>query len=171
VSLFLALGLAALARRKPGYSHLRDTISELGEFGVPDQRLVSVGFFGPIGMTALLIASLTLETSRPTAGLALCLAVGYLVAAAFPCDPGSPMSGSARQAIHNLGGGIEYLGGGVAMIVLGETLGRGFTAAGIAVLASALLLSFPFGWRGLVQRIAEACLFGGLVAAVWFQGS
>ncbi|MBZ0089824.1 MAG: DUF998 domain-containing protein [Thermoanaerobaculia bacterium] len=169
VSLFLALGLASLARRKSGYSHRRDTISELGEFGTPDQRLVSVGFFGPIGLTALLIAGLTFETSRPAAGLALCLAIGYLVAAVFPCDPGSPMSGSARQAVHNLGGGIEYFGGGVALIVLGETLGRGFAAAGVIVLASALLLSFPFGWRGLVQRVAEACLFGGLLAAVWLQ--
>jgi hypothetical protein len=167
--LFLALGMVALARRKPGYSHLRDTISELGEVGSPDQRFVSVGYFGPIGLTALLIASLTFETSRPTAGLALCLAIGYLVASVFPCDPGSPMSGSARQGIHNLGGGIEYVGGGVALIVLGETLGRGFAVAGSIVLVSALLLSFPFRWRGLVQRVGEACLFGGLVVAVWLN--
>ena len=109
------------------------------------------------------------ETNATAAMLALCIAAGYLVAALFPCDPGAPMWGSARQAIHNAGGAVEYVGGAVVLLRLGELHGIPFRAAGLVVAATAIALSIPAlnAVRGLVQRIGEACLFGGLAAVVW----
>ena len=91
------------------------------------------------------------------------------MAAAFPCDRGSPLSGSPRQALHNIGGAVEYVGGGLALLRLSETLGQAFRLAGLFVLIAAVALSIPAiaSIRGLMQRLAELCLFGGLVIAIY----
>jgi hypothetical protein len=166
---YLLTELIVLGRRRPLYSHTRDTISELGEIGAPDQRMVAVGGFLPVGVVLLLVAALLNGANRPAALLALCVAIGYLTAAAFPCDPGSPLSGSPRQGLHNLGGAAEYIGGGFALLQLSQTLGQAFGAAGLVVLSIAIALSVPgiAAIRGLIQRVAEICLFGCLAAAIW----
>jgi hypothetical protein len=166
---YLLTALVLLGRRRPLYSHTRDTISELGEVGAPDQRIVAICVFLPVGVALLLGAALLRETNRPAALLALCVAIGYLTAAAFPCDPGSPLSGSARQGVHNLGGAAEYVGGGLALLELSQTLGPAFGAAGLLVLTIAIALSFPgiAAIRGLIQRVGELCLFANLAAAIW----
>jgi hypothetical protein len=103
------------------------------------------------------------------AALASCIAVGYIGAALFPCDPGSPVSGSARQALHNLAGAVEYIGGGFALTAIARDFGQPFQVAGFVVLAAAIALtvlpSAPV--RGGIQRVAELCLFGGLAFALW----
>ena len=164
---YLAVSLLILAPRKRGYSHIRHTISELGEAGAPDQRLVAVGIFLPVGLLLLAEAYLLRVSWPPAAALALCIAVGYLGAAVFPCDPGSPASGSARQGMHNLAGGVEYVGGGFALLTLAKDLGDPFRIAGFIVLGAAVALTvMPASpVRGLIQRIAELCLFGGLTLA------
>ena len=103
---YLFAGLAALAPRKAGYSHAKHTISEIGEAGARDQRVVALGLFLPVGLALLLVAFLVRPASAPTAALALSIAIGYIGAAAFPCDPGSPLSGTPRQALH-MGYGIR----------------------------------------------------------------
>ena len=165
---YLFVGLLVLAPRKAGYRQLTHTISEVGERGAPDQRIVALGLFLPIGLLLLLVAYLVRPVSGASAVLALCIAVGYLGAAAFPCDPGSPASGSASQGLHNLAGAVEYIGGGFALITLAELLGQSFALAGYVVLGAAVALSFiPANMvRGLVQRVAEVCLFGGLALAI-----
>jgi hypothetical protein len=118
----------------------------------------------PIGVVFLLEA-LLLRSSVPAGSVVcLCIAVGYLVAAAFPCDPGSPVSGSARQAVHNLGGGVEYIGGGIALLASAETFGLQARIAGFLVLVVAVALTIlpPHAPRGLVQRIGEIVLFGSV---------
>ena len=164
---YLASFLLLVARRRPGYSHIRHTISELGEFGAPERRLVSLRGFLPVGVLLLLVAYLLRPLHQPEGMLALCIAIGYLVAAAFPCDPGSPLSGSFRQAVHNLGGAVEYAGGAIALMRLSETFGQPFRLAGIIVGAAIIGLSFSGAMRGIIQRVAEVCLFGGLAFAVW----
>ncbi len=166
--LYLAAGLLFLARRKPGYRHLRHTISEIGESGAPDERLVAVGLFLPIGLALLVPAWLVQHTQPATSALAACIAAGYLGAAAFPCDPGSPRAGSARQAMHNLAGAIEYAGGGFALMTLAETGGQVFRIAGFLVLGTAVALTvLPSGGvRGLIQRVGELALFGALAWAL-----
>lgn len=166
---YLFVSLHVLARRKPGYSHVRHTISELGEVGAPDQCFVAWGLFFPVGL-ALLPAGYLFQASIPAvAGLAVCIAAGYIVASFFPCDPGSPVSGSARQGIHNLGGAIEYIGGGFSLIWAAELFGFPFKLAGFAVLGAAFALTVlpSDSFRGLVQRIAEVCLFGSLACLIW----
>ena len=94
---------------------------------------------------------------------------GYLGAAVFPCDVGSPFSGSNRQAMHNLGGAVEYLGGAAALLRLAEHNGQPFKALGFIVLGVTIGISLPLlaPVRGLVQRVGEPCLFGGLALALW----
>lgn len=166
-ALYLAGSVSVLGRRTKGYNQVRDTISELGEVGAPHQRAVAIGVFLPMGLTLLGVAGLLHGTSNPAAVLAACLSFGYLVAAVFPCDPGSPISGTPRQAVHNLGGAVQYIGGGAALWALASTGGVLFRPLGLVVFAAAALLTALPAWRfrGLVQRIAEAALFFGLLVA------
>lgn len=168
---YLFAFLLLLGTRKPGYSQIRHTISELGEMGAPHQRLVAVSVFFPVGLALLLVAYLVQQLGVEIAALALCISVGYLVATAFPCDAGSPLSGTNRQAIHNLGGAVEYIGGGFALFRISEHFGQPFQAASFVVLAIAFGISLqPLApVRGLIQRIAELCLLGGLAAAIWLS--
>ncbi|HEX4953285.1 MAG TPA: DUF998 domain-containing protein [Thermoanaerobaculia bacterium] len=167
-SVFLLIAIVWLGNRRPGYRHAEHTISELGEVRAADGRLVSFGVFLPVGVALLLAAHLVRPADERAALLALCIAVGYAVAAFFPCDPGSPLWGSNRQMVHNLGGGVEYFGGAVALGRLAEVHGPVFTAAAFTVGAAGVALSLPsLKVRGLVQRVAEAVLFGGLLWALW----
>ncbi len=170
---YLFASLFALAPRKAGYSHLKHTISEIGEIGAPGQRFVAFGLFLPIGLLLLLVAYLVRPSLPAAAALALCIAIGYIGAAAFPCDPGSPFSGTSRQALHNLFGAAQYIGGGFALMTLAETFGQPFKLAGFVVLGSAIALSVipSNSVRGIIQRTAEICLFGGLAMAVWRAGA
>lgn len=167
--LLLLTALLVFPRRRPAYSHTRHTISELGEVGSRDGRMVSLGVFLPIGLLLGAAALLAREANPNAALLAACVGVGYAVAAFFPCDPGSPLEGSARQGVHNLGGAVEYVGGTLALWRLGEVNSAGYqVAAGVVGLAT-VGLSLPvfFPVRGLIQRVAEAALFGGLLLAFW----
>lgn len=172
-AIYLFVALLVLAPRKPGYSHIRHSISELGEIGAPDQRLVAFGLFFPVGLLLLLVAYLIRAASPTAAALALCIAIGYIGAALFPCDPGSPLVGTARQGFHNLAGAVEYVGGGFALLTLAGTYGQPFKTAGFVVLGTAIALSVlpAHSVRGIIQRIAEASLFGGLALIVWRAGA
>ncbi len=167
-SLLLLATLVVFALRRPAYSHIRHTISELGEVGSADGRLVSLGVFLPLGLVLGGIALLRLETDVAVSQLAACLAIGYGVAAFFPCDPGSPLQGTTRQGIHNLGGAVEYVGGAMVLWKLGELNRIGYQGAAVVVGLAALGLSVPglFSIRGLIQRIAEVILFAALVLSL-----
>jgi len=166
-SIYLAINIIVGARRKNGYGHTRHTISELGEYGSANMRFVSLGVFLPVGLILAIVALLLRADHQPIAGLACAIAVGYLVAAFLPCDPGSPLAGTWRQSVHNLGGAVEYIGGAYALLRIAELLGPGFRVAGIVVAGAAVLLSFESSFRGIVQRVAETCLFAGLCIALW----
>jgi hypothetical protein len=171
-ALYLAIGLVAFGRRRPDYHALRQTISEIGETGSRDQRLVALGLFLPVGLVLLIVAALLQPKSPAASMLALAIAIGYIGAAAFPCDPGSPLSGTWRQSLHNLAGGIEYIGGGFALMTLARDLGAPFQIAGFIVLGAAIALSVlpSTQLRGAIQRVAELCLFGSLVGAAAMSG-
>jgi Protein of unknown function (DUF998) len=178
-----ASGVVYFGHRRPGYSHVRHTISELGETGSPSSQMVSLGVFLPVGVGCLLIARWTADGSRGSelseglSTLALSIAVGYIAGAIFRCDPGSPLAGSWRQGIHNLGGGIEYVGGAAGLWRIGDalrdgaanSLGIAFGGAAAIVAVAVVLMSVPalFRWRGVVQRVAEALLFAALVTGAW----
>lgn len=163
----LALSIERLGRGHPGYRHVRDTISELGQTGAPQARLVAFGVFLPFGLAMAAVAAASRPASPAVALLAGCLAVGYVGAALFPCDPGSPLAGSWRQSLHNIAGAIQYVGGAYAIWQLGQTRPPLVVAAAM-VGAAAVLLSVPAvsRWRGAIQRIAEAALLVSLVTSL-----
>ena len=162
----LAVAVMFAAARRPEYAHRRHTISELGERGAVLEREISYGVFLPVGIMLAVAGLMLLGSERPIGALALCIATGYTSAAFFPCDPGSPLGGSWRQGLHNLGGAVEYLGGALALMVIAEVHGAAFRFTGLAVGACAILISFPSPTRGAIQRAAEILLFGGLIAAI-----
>ncbi|UOQ70083.1 DUF998 domain-containing protein [Hymenobacter cellulosilyticus] len=166
---YLVCGIGYFGFRRPCYSHLRHTISELGEDGAPHRRAVSWGLFFPVG-AGLLLGAFMADTSA-LRGLLLCLGTGYVIAAVFPCDVGSPSSGSAKQAVHNLGGAVEYIGGIFFLYQAQKALlFQAVVPANVqlGLLTGCLLaLSVPgFPGRGLVQRVAEVLLFG---QALWLS--
>ncbi len=162
VSLFLAGAIIYWGFKRKSYNHIKHTISELGERGAEHARLVNYGVFLPSGVILFVIALLTNSFVQ---GLAVCLGVGYAVAAFFPCDVGSPTSGSTSQQIHNLGGGVEYLGGAYFIFQSNQPLLflESKVIAGV-ILICAILISIPsLPMRGLVQRVAEVLLFSSLI--------
>ena len=165
-SIFLCISVVVAGNREPGYNHVSQTISELAEYGSEYSQQVSIGVFLPVSISLGAVAWLSRFADPPVAALALSIAVGYGLGAVFPCDPGSPLFGSLRQAVHNLGGAIEYLGGALSLFWIAETTWPGFRVAGMLVGVSAILLSFESPVRGAIQRIAETCLLAGLVAAL-----
>lgn len=98
-------------------------------------------------------------------GLSACLGIGYLVAAIFPCDVGSPSTGGGRQQIHNLGGVVEYAGG-TYFIFHATTPTVLFMETKIIVsmlIICFVLISFQSSFRGGIQRVAEFILFSSLI--------
>jgi hypothetical protein len=195
-----ACGLAAVAWAlvvpiaaggvEPGYSHVEDYISELGAEGAANAALVSWAGFAPIGLLVLGFAALAAphfpgRRARVwvAAGL-VAVGAGYLGAAAFPCDAGCPSDGSPSQAIHNAFGFLEYAGAGGGLLLLGLALRREPRWRGVALastLAAVVVLGGLVGMlapalvsqRGLVQRVAEAAIFGWIAlvsVVVWRRG-
>ena len=172
------------ASLRPAYSHLSNTISELGETGAPQAQLVAFGFFLPVGLTVWLALWLTHRRmpGEDTSLVLLALSglgTGYVLSAFFPCDPGAPLFGSWRTLVHNAAGLIDYGGMAVGFLLLCRYCASRKAApqaatSGIAVafaIAGALgFLTFtaafclPAGLpvRGLIQRVLEFIQFTGL---------
>lgn len=172
IAVYLAAATVIVASRRPDYSHRRCTISELGEEGARDSRLVSLGVFLPVGAGAAILSLAAATSSLSIAALSLCLAVGYLGAAFFPCDPGAPepQRGSRRNRIHFFAGVIEYTGGAIALLFLAALTPTFRLLALVAIIAIGTLAAPSMArWRGLSQRIAETVLFGSLIYAIVVQ--
>lgn len=159
----LLAGIGYFGWRKPAYSHWQYTISVLGEVGSPLSRLISYGLFLPVGLLLGLVAILT--DSPSVAGLSGCVGTGYIVAAFFPCDVGSTLSGSVRQQTHNAGGAVEYVGGAYWLtqispqwIMLDYNL---YAVETGSLIVGSILLSIPgLPLLGLVQRLLKEILLG-----------
>ncbi|MFZ6014151.1 MAG: DUF998 domain-containing protein [Bacteroidota bacterium] len=155
--LYLVAGVAYFGFKKQGFSHFRHTISELGEYGSLQSKVVSWGLFLPVGVGLMAVAILG---SSVVAGLAASIGTGYIVAAFFPCDVGSPMMGTWRQTIHNLGGFAQYAGGAYFIYIASQPLFPLLRIASALIFICSLLLSIEsLPLRGLVQRFAEVLLF------------
>lgn len=112
---------------EPGYSVVRDYISELGASGATHAALVNLAF---LMAGALVVATcVALRPALPAVGAAAggvalvsLMGVSWLVAGLAPCDAGCPAEGSDRQAVHNLAGLLGYAGGAMGLLWLGHTL-------------------------------------------------
>lgn len=191
VALALATPLVGGALR-PGYSHVAQYISELGEVGAPNGALVSALGFAPTGIAVLLFLALAAPSLPRARGTALGLAcfagagVAYFVSALAPCDAGCPSAGAitTRQAIHNAFGVYEYAGAFAGLLLLGAAFRRsktwrgsarvsffcaGLVGAGFAVMAMPSLATV----RGVAQRVAELGVFLwiGVVSVVLLRRS
>jgi hypothetical membrane protein len=172
------------ASLRPAYSHLSNTISELGETGAPQAHLVAFGFFLPVGLLVWLALWLThREAPDRDASLVLLalsgLGTGYVLSAFFPCDPGAPLFGSWRTLVHNAAGLIDYGGMAVGFLLFcryyasqkaapqAVTFGIAVTfaiagALGFLTFTAAFCLPAALPVLGLIQRVLELIQFTGV---------
>lgn len=176
--LLMLFGGAAL---KPGYSALSQYISELGASGSEHGRLISLGGFLPVGVLAALLL-LVMAPRVPVDGasrlgywLLMCEPVAWVGSALAPCDLGCPDSGSISQLLHTLLGLATYPGTALALVLL-ATAPRMRPATRLLWIALAalwlllfVLMALPSlqAWRGLLQRLAEWCVYSALCIAAW----
>ena len=178
----LFVSVVWLARKRDDYSHLRQTISELGETGSVVAKAVAWISFAPTSvlfcLTLLTMHPFLPETESITQGLLFLslIGLGYFLAALFPCDPGAPMFGSGRNLVHNIGATLEYLGALAGFDLLHRSLEDSTPWAHLAVASQGVFIAvligflgtvFPNPFRGLSQRIGEFAIFGWLVLAGW----
>lgn len=162
IYLYLIFGVYFYAQKRPAYSHLKHSISELGENGSDFEKQVGFIVFVPVGLGFLLLAGLSYADNWPAAVLAGAMGFGYFLSAFFPCDPGTPMSGSWKNSIHNLVGGIAYI---TMAYQLKELIDQqvGWYAEVAFVALAVFLFNFIIGWPkqvvGLTQRMAETAVF------------
>ncbi|NVJ23999.1 MULTISPECIES: DUF998 domain-containing protein [Myxococcus] len=173
------------ARRRPGYSHLRHTLSELGAPGAPEATRVAWLGFAPAGLAVMGFAAVLNSQLAPDGefitGLVLLslLGVSYVGAAVFPCDEGAPFWGTWKNQMHNLVAGLGYFGAGGGLIELQRvfedlpalaSLSTLTGAVGKLVLLGMVVLSFESPVRGLIQRTVEALVFGWmLLVGAWLM--
>jgi hypothetical protein len=167
-TIYLLAGIIYFGNKKPNYNHLQHTISELGEKGSPYEQKVSFGLFLVVGVLLFIVSAYLYSTSsiiliQQYSYLIACVAVGYSVAGFFPCDIGSPINGSARQTVHNIGGFVEYVASAYFILLIARgTENTLLLDVAYLLFTCAILMSLHFlsRWRGLIQRVAEISLFG-----------
>ena len=163
-------------RRKPGYSHLRHTISELGEMGSPVGKSVSCLGFVSIGASLWLFVAIAAQLVPDQTDVFFMLSLvgaGYVGGGVFRCDRDAPFIGTWRTVLHNVFGTLEYVGAAAAFLTLKQNdfwspLAEVMSFAGGIVLLCFAGLAFPHPFRGLVQRIAETVIFAGVVLIGWW---
>ena len=159
---FLFLGILYFARKRPEYSHARHSISELAETGSEYEKQVSYFVFLPFGLLAVGLASYSYTENLNAAVLLTAVGLSYLLSAIFPCDPGAPAVGSWKTLIHNIVGASCYAAMLYQLKELADTQSEWWATMGLTSL-SLFLVSFfvgwPRNWTGLLQRLAEVCVF------------
>lgn len=168
----------------PGYSQLRDFISELGAREAPTEWWVRFGAFLPMGLIMMsfpFAASRALPRSKNLVigmiGIFL-FALGYAIAAFLPCDPGClPEEPSVTQLIHNLTAVFAYLPAPIYLALLGVAA-RTWPRAGatpwvifagaMATLIGVLGLDPEIAYVGLSQRLVEGGVWASVLACAWY---
>src|SRR5258706_506454 len=117
-AVMVLLGTLSFASLRPGYSHISNTISELGETGAAQAHLVAFGFFLPVGLIVWVSLWLVFRLNWGLDPLLVFLALsglgrGYFFGAFSPCDPEGPLFYSWRTLVHKTAGLIDY--GGTAL--------------------------------------------------------
>ncbi|PHS28679.1 MAG: hypothetical protein COA84_00350 [Robiginitomaculum sp.] len=170
-----------------GYSPIGNYLSELGAIGAPHAMLINYGSFLPIGLAVIILVFALYQkfSNFPMARLGILfllgIAIGYLGAFFFHCDAGCPEQGTGRQALHNLGGLIEYTGAITGLLLIyfatRKQASRAFANAtlftvSMVILGFVMMLSLEMSeWKGAWQRLAEYMLVAWFVYAVFWQPS
>ena len=160
--IYLFSAVTYYAAKVPAYSHIKHTISELGANGTEIENAVGFKVFMPVGLGFIFLAGLTYATNWPVAVLAGAMGFSYFLSAFFPCDPGTPATGSWKNSIHNLVGGVAYVTMSYQLKQLID-LQFGWYAELAFVALAVFLFNFIIGWPkqvvGLTQRLAETAVF------------
>ena len=164
---YLIAGIVYFGSKLKNYSHLKHTISELGETGSIYEKQVGFGFFLVVGMLLFIISILARENFTAFV-IAMSQALGYGLSAFFPCDRGSPLFGTWKQWVHNFAGVIGYGGSIFAILNASDDALPAqfipFKTAGYLITFCILLACIPPNpVRGLAQRTGETLLFGCLL--------
>ncbi len=168
-----------------GYSPVANYLSELGATGAPYATLINHFGFLPIGLAVIVLVFALYQkfSNFPMARLGslflLGIAIGYLGAFFFHCDPGCPETGSLHQALHNLGGLFEYVGAitGLLLICFGTRkqiplvfAKATLLTASMVILAFVMMLTSEMSdWKGAWQRLAEYSLVAWFVYAIFWH--
>jgi hypothetical protein len=168
----------------PNYSHASQFISELGADGAPHARLINFAGFLPAGVLIIAFAFFAWRALPGSGavtfamlGLAL-FALGYLVAAFFPCEGDCRAAEpTPSQAIHNLFGLAGYLFAPASLFALAWQARRwpsamhlsalGFIGSAFA-LFGLLLLSPDFRYVGIAQRVLEGSVLMWIMACALY---
>jgi hypothetical protein len=160
----------------PGYRHVSQFISELGETGAPYEWPVRLAGCLPAGLLVVAFAVLAFRAIPRSRSVTLGLfglvlyAVGYLAAVVYPCDAGCrPDEPSTSQLIHSAAGMLGYLATPAFLFTLARATRdwpgatplavTGYAASAVA-LAGLLTLSPASDVVGLSQRAIEYSVLG-----------
>jgi len=159
---YLICGVVFYAKKRKTYSHVKYSISELGELGSEYEKQVSYFIFLPVGLGCLIISFATFTHNHPAAFLSGAIGLSYFLSAFFPCDPETPLIGTWKNSIHNIIGGICYAAMAYQLNELIDNNGAWFIDVTFILLCAFLLIfliGFPKSFIGLAQRLAEASIF------------
>lgn len=174
--LLWAAAIAYCGTLRPGFSHLTQYISELGERGSSTEFLMRYLAFVPTGLMHLAFAgalAVIFRSSRLGVAAAVLLGLNGLARIAagfFPCDAGCGETGSLGQRMHSLSAGVGFLALAVSTVLWGVVLRRApnlrnlsaySVASGVLGLAFLLLMvgsAEPGTARGLFERLSSGAL-------------
>lgn len=185
--LWLAMGVTLVACFYPGYSHVRQAMSELGAVGAPTHAWSPLVNNFPLAFWFVAFGCAVWRTfaqsrlARASAVLLMIHGLANVATGTWTCDVGcQPAATSSTQEIHNLAGlvmALSLLGANALWIVLGKrVLGLGWVRALSAATTLVCLATLPLmaqsagtgGPFGLYQRInyGVSIAWVGVLAAV-----
>jgi hypothetical membrane protein len=174
--LLWAGAIAFCATLRPGYSHVTQYISELGEAGSRTRSIVTYAGFVPTGLMHMAFACALFKVfqgNRLASIAAALIAVNGLArigAGLFPCDPACVPTGSLDQRMHSAFALVGFFALIAASALWGAVF-RGFSqfrvlsvyswlsaAAAAVFLASMRWTAAPNAAVGLYERLASGAL-------------
>ena len=168
--------VAVLGRLYPGYSHLSQTMSELGAADAPHALIMNIAGLGLLGIMIMAFAAAlhqgSSQSGRTIFGTVLIAASGaaLVMTAVFPCDTGGEITTAGR--LHGVFAAVGSVCMVVGMLITAFILYKdsqwrdcAILSVTIALLASALAALYGLdiieGWKGALQRVSMG------VALLW----
>jgi len=189
-SLLWAAAIVLAGELRPGFDHVSQYISELGERGSSTEIFMRFGGFVAsgfliVGYAAAFHATVVRVTDRPRLALLVAVLValdgiGRIGAGIFPCEPGCAAPEVLSQRLHGLSSTVAFLALAAAAL-LGTILFRRNTglrllsvysfASGCAGLIFLALMSASEAthvYTGLYERLASGVLTLWVFVTAWW---
>ena len=162
IFIYLVVAIFFYAKKREAYDHFNYTISELGESGSEYEKQVSYFVFFPVGLGCIIVSYFIYDNYYQAAIISGALGFSYLLSAFFPCDPGTPLIGTWKNAIHNIVGGLCYGAMTYQLNILMHNNGGWYFNVSFMLLCGFLIIflaGFPRFLIGSSQRLAETSIF------------